>query len=259
MLSRLVIRLLGLVPASLARQLGQRTRLAHVLRPLVNRLVPATPTPVAVQSGQASGLRIIIDPRREKYYWTGAYESEVQDFLATHLTPGKVFWDVGAHYGFFAGLAARLVAPGGHVVALEPVPENFERLLDTVSRNQLDNVDPRRTAVGQTVGKVVLERGDETSMWSVSSNPDLEGALTVPCITLDVLMAECGQPPDVVKIDVEGAELSVIRGGVRLFREHHPILVVELHTDEIDECAALLPQSYTRRQLQGWRWAFVNE
>jgi FkbM family methyltransferase len=259
MLSQLVIRLLGLAPASLARRLGQSTRLARVFRPLVNRLVPATPTPVAVQSGHASGLRIVIDPRREKYYWTGAYESEVQDFLADHLTPGKVFWDVGAHYGFFAGLAARLVAPGGHVLALEPAPKNFERLLDTVSRNHLENVDPRRLAVGQTVGKVVLERGDTTSEWRVSPNPNLEGTLTVPCITLDALMAESGQPPDVVKIDVEGAELSVIRGGRRLFHEHRPILVVEFHTDEIDDCGALLPQSYTRQRLQGARWVFVSE
>jgi FkbM family methyltransferase len=259
MLSRLVIRLLGLAPASLARQLGQSTRLARVFRPLVNRLVSATPTVVAVQSGHASGLRIVIDPRREKYYWTGAYEPEVQDFLADHLTPGKVFWDIGAHYGFFAGLAARLVAPGGRVVALEPVPENFERLLETVSRNHLHNIDPRRSAVGQTVGKVVLERGDSTTMWSVGSNPDLEGTLTVPCTTLDVLMAESAQPPDVVKIDVEGAELSVIRGGRRLFSEHRPILVVEFHTNELDECAALLPQSYARRRLQGTRWAFVTE
>src|SRR5687768_8386050 len=70
----LLVRILNRVPGSVSASFASTSRRAQLLRPLVNRLVPSRETEVTVRAGAAEGLRLVIDPRREKYYWTGAYE-----------------------------------------------------------------------------------------------------------------------------------------------------------------------------------------
>ncbi|MHB8643448.1 MAG: hypothetical protein ACYDA3_11265, partial [Gaiellaceae bacterium] len=85
------------VPGAVARRVRAGTRTSRMLARLVNPLVPANETTVTIRSGPAAGMRIAIDPRREKFYWTGAYELEVQRALVRVLRPGMRFWDIGAH------------------------------------------------------------------------------------------------------------------------------------------------------------------
>ncbi len=93
----------------------------RLIRPLVTRLLPDEPTAVTLRSGVGAGLRLVIDPQTEKFLWAGDHEVAVQHELAATLRPGMVFWDEGAHAGFFS-IAGRLVGERGWVHAFEPMP-----------------------------------------------------------------------------------------------------------------------------------------
>jgi FkbM family methyltransferase len=227
--SAAVVRLVDAVPAPVASSFRSSSRAARVARPLLNRLLPAQTTEVAVRSGAAQGIRLVVLPRREKYYWTGAYEPGLQQALVRLLRPGAAVWDVGAHIGFFSLLAARLVGPDGVVHAFEPMSANRERLQASVALNPGANVVVHERALSAAPGRAELHGHDHSTMWSlVDTGRDGQ---PVEVVTLDLLAGELGTP-QLIKIDVEGAEVDVLRGGETLLGgASRPVLLVEF-TDE---------------------------
>jgi FkbM family methyltransferase len=237
-----LVAAMNAVPGSVAARFGTSAGPARVFRPLLNALLPTAPTTVVIRSGVLQGTRLRIDPSREKFYWTGLYEVGVQEAFVRLLRPGDTMWDVGAHIGFFAALAASRVGPGGRVHAFEPMPANRNRLLETIELNKLDQVEVHPIAVAGQTGASHLYGNSSTSMWSLVENPG-EKRIDVPCATLDDLIADASfGTPALVKIDVEGTEVDVLRGGLRLLTETSVVLVVEF-TDAavLEEARALLP------------------
>jgi FkbM family methyltransferase len=236
------------VPAPVARLFGTGSPLSRVLRPLVNRLAPRGQAWVAVRSGPAQGVRLLIDTQKEKFLWTGLHEPAVQAALQELLRPGMTFWDVGAHVGFFTVLGSRLVGAGGAVHAFEPMNENRLRLDAAVAMNGCGNVSIHGVALASTRGEAVLHAHDSSAMWSLAGEG--KGA-TVATETLDSLGLP---PPDMVKIDAEGVELDVLRGGAELLSAVRPALLVEFTTAQlVAEARALLPQ-YRFEHLDGNHW-----
>lgn len=242
----------NVAPSGVARRLPTTSRGARLLRPLVNRLLPAAETVVTVRHGRNRGLRIPICPRSEKYYWTGTYEAELQDALARLLGPGGVFWDIGAHIGFFSSLASRIVGPFGRVIAVEPYGENVLRLEKVLALNHLSNIDVLPLAILERAGHAVFLPAPSSSMGSVVKGPARAG-IRVPAQSLDGLMQHF-PAPDVVKIDVEGGELEVLRGAPRLLTETSAWIIVEL-TDakRIEDARSLLPR-HAFEQLSDVHW-----
>jgi len=251
-IERYVVSALNAIPPRLAAHVGARDVLARALRPVINVLVPPTAV-VTIRSGAARGMRIAIDAKREKYYWTGVYEEPVQNAIAEVLTPGNTMWDIGAHAGFFSLVGANCVRRGGLVHAFEPQPENFARLSATVAANGLhDVIRVHRQAVSARSADVQLYGHPSTSMWSLEERGDAP-ALSVPAVTLDDLAAsDCYGLPNLVKIDAEGAELDILRGGARLI-EHGTTFLIELHGTEAADVTALLPH-YRLRSLSERHW-----
>jgi FkbM family methyltransferase len=248
-----LIRLLDRTPAPVARVLRTSEPLRRVLAPLLNRLLPRAVSPVRVRSGPASGLVVYIEPRQEKFYWAGTHEREAQDQLVRRLAAGAVFWDVGAHCGFFSLLASRLVGDSGQVVAFEPMPENNARLRRGVAANRSANVEVVDHAVAESADKRSLAAHTQSTMWALVPGREAEG-VPVECTTLDDELDRRGTPPDLVKIDVEGAELDVLRGARTLLETARPTLLVEFHGDElIEEARELLP-GYELRFLGEKQW-----
>ena len=222
----------------MARLFATNSPFSRGLRPLVNRLAPQGPEWVSVRSGPARGVRLLIDTQKEKFLWTGLHEPGVQQAMQELLRPGMTFWDVGAHVGLFTILGARLVGREGRVHAFEPVEENRRRLLAAVEKNGCENVTVHEVALSSAPGEALLYPHESSAMWSLAG----EGGtgFTVRCETLDSLELP---PPDVVKVDAEGVELEVVRGGRRLLEEAGPTLVVEFMTGEHLEAAReLLPR-----------------
>lgn len=205
--------------------------IAHRLR---SHVLPKGTEWVQVQDGYARGLWIEIDLAHERTWWAGSHEPSVQRALQQLVAPGSVFYDIGAHIGFFSLPTAR---SGAHVTAFEPDPESAARLRKHATRNQFD--------VTLRVIEAALWSRSENSMTFRRGKPRSQGGIldgdhhpvtgTGPCIQvrafrLDDFVARGNPPPETVKIDVEGAAAEVLQGGIETLRSHRPALVVEVHT-----------------------------
>lgn len=242
-----VVSLVDAVPPVVAQRFRGDSRLASLVRPIANLLLPKDLTWITVRAGTGAGLRLVIDPRVEKSYWSGLFEPRVQAAVTQLLAPGGVLWDVGAHIGFISAIAARAVGPTGNVVAFEPLPQNVGRLRQTVEANALGNVTIREVAVSSSVGRSTFYVHSSSAMGGLTRT---NGAprIDVPTTTLDTELGR-SRPPELVKIDVEGHEQEVIAGGQRLFSDVRPLLIIELLTEQAVARAQALLRQYTLRRI----------
>lgn len=204
-------------------------------RPLRWRTLP-------IMSGPARGLKINLHGSAVQFA-TGAAERPMQEAVVAELRPGATFYDIGANVGFVTLLAARLVGPTGRVVAFEPVPENVAAIRHNLALNGIDWAEVRQTAVADKPGSAKLILSDVSAfsrLATVNVPTGARGQIEVQVTTVDEFMAS-GQapPPDLVKIDVEGAELEVIEGMRETLARHHPAVLTEVH-DCQSEYAALM-------------------
>lgn len=241
------------VPAPVVTSLRRIPVAARLIRPLVNRMLPEEPTAVTVRSGVGAGLRLVIDPQSEKFLWAGEHEPAVQQELAASLRPGMVFWDVGAHAGFFTVMAGRLVGERGRVHAFEPMPTTRARLQQSVAQSGLNNVTFHDCAISSEAGPVTIYEHRHSAIASLVRGPGAGVGHDVRCSTLDEVADELGDP-DVVKIDVEGVEADILRGGRRLLARRSSRVIVEFTDDTVlAEAHRLLP-SHEFRQLDDRHW-----
>jgi FkbM family methyltransferase len=140
--------------------------------------------------------------------------------FAQALRPGDVCLDIGAHIGYFTLLASRLVGPAGHVYAFEPSPVNYEALRANLSRNRAANVTALRVAIGEATDRALLHEAPGTNSGRATLRdvrPNLE-PIAADGVMVDVLPAVDAIPEDhlrrirVIKVDVEGYEVEVLRG-----------------------------------------------
>lgn len=225
-----------------------------VLGPLLRRLARRYPegSIVAIRSGPAAGLLWRRHRRFINAYWAGTYELPVQKALARTLRPGATFFDVGASAGFFTVLGARLVGERGKVVAIEPFPANAAVVREQFALNGFDaRAVVEEVALTDVEGEarfLVPEHGSG-KLLPVDTQATTIATKTT---TLDALCRRHGQP-DVVKMDVEGAEGAALRGGSELLRDGHATFIVELHGEEAPrQVQSILSQhGYTLYDLDG--------
>lgn len=186
-----------------------------------------------VQAGAGRGLRF--NPGRSAAsYVLGIAEPETQLALTTFLRPGMTFYDIGANVGFCSMIAGRLVNPEGRVISFEPMTENAAALKHNAAINQFNHISIFQTALGNTDGEMwfaTSERPTWGKLESVNSLPDRHlGNVRVAVRRLDSIVNEAAlPPPNLVKIDVEGAENDVLCGARDTLARHRPVLIIELH------------------------------
>ena len=143
-------------------------------------------------------------------YYCGLHEAEEMAFFLHFLRPADHFFDIGANVGSYTILAAAGV--GCSVVAAEPIEETRRWLERNVALNELDaRVRVLGAAVGEEVGKVRLTNDKDTVNHVLPSAAPGGTSVEVPMTTLDTLRSE--RAPTAIKIDVEGYEYAVLRGG----------------------------------------------
>jgi FkbM family methyltransferase len=240
---RAFLSLLNHTPSAFAAHFTTSSRAAAIVRPLLNRLVPGEDTIVCIRSGAAAGLFISIDPRREKFYWSGTHEPAVQDAFVSFVPPGATVWDVGAHAGFYSFLAAHLVGPGGSVLAFEPVPANLTRLRSGIVANGFNNITVCPRALAAAAGRATFFSSTNTSMGSLVPGQHHGEVFTVDTTTLDAIAQRAPTLPALVKLDIEGAEPEALIGGAELLLHARPILIVEcLNGPSVSAVRAAAPQ-----------------
>jgi FkbM family methyltransferase len=171
--------------------------------------------------------------------WLGTYEHAKQRAFAAEVRPGAVVFDIGAHVGFYALLSAVLSAPGGRVFAFEPSRSNVAQLRRHVALNRV-SVEPIDAAVADRDGEARFERGVDSYTGSLGDT-----GVPVRVVTIDAL-CEAGRlpKPDLMKIDVEGAEALVVKGASETIRTAGPVIFLAVHSAAArKECLALLERS----------------
>jgi FkbM family methyltransferase len=191
------------------------------------KLLPSSKV-VAIRNGPARGLKWIVGSSNHGC-WLGTFELESQRVFESIVRPGVTVYDVGANAGFFTLFFSRLTGPRGRVIAFEPCPYEMRYLLEHLRMNALENVLAFEVAVTDQTGLSGFSYGRARSQNTLVSST--ESSLQVATVTLDAF-AEGMPPPDFIKIDVEGAEASVLRGAAELLRKRRPALFLELHGDD---------------------------
>jgi FkbM family methyltransferase len=164
------------------------------------------------------------------------YEKEVFNELFRNLRPGSVFIDVGAHIGRYSFPVARFVGEDGIVVVIEPDPVSFRALSMGVELNGLRNVLALNVALGDREGKATLCQKFVTATSSIIEFNGCRRFVEVPLRRLDSIVEDLGlKRVDVIKIDAEGAEVQVLKGGVKTIMRFRPFIVVEVRNHNIDK------------------------
>lgn len=174
----------------------------------------------------------------------------------------RCVFDIGAHIGLVTMPMSSVLAPDGKVHAFEPADANHRLLIDHLSRNGIENVAVTKALVGATTATVrFYEQAEATGVNSIveqSDDPDYQET-RCPQVTLDELCRERDLTPEVIKIDVEGAEIDVLIGAAETLRRARPEIFLSVHPAHLaalgrscDELAKVIAElGYDCRDIGG--------
>lgn len=179
-------------------------------------------------------------------------------FIKT-LKPGNIFFDVGANVGYYTMLGAKLVGNTGSVVAIEPSVRNLSCLYRHIVLNKINNVNILPAACADNVSLTAFSLGINTAMGHIID--EKKGAVNntyfkvtpVTTITLDAVATTLNCVPDVLKIDVEGAELLVLQGAQQKVLKAKPKIFLSIHSPQLrSQCLTFLQSfNYNIQPLGG--------
>ena len=172
----------------------------------------------------------------------GGYEPEVSAFFDRVAAGGGVVYDVGANWGYYGVLLATNPAFSGTVHAFEAAPGTYRDLEATIDAAGLsDRVTCHRMGLSSEDGELPLVEGRHSALARIERTAGRHKATMVAVRRLDSLDLP---PPDFIKIDVEGHELDVLRGGARLLERVRPVVILENWFDRDQPAATLAPLSF---------------
>lgn len=177
-------------------------------------------------SGEAGGVSVYFN----------AIEAEQTTALVNTLSKGQVFFDIGANVGYYTILGSRLVGAQGIVVAFEPVIRNLSYLYQHVLLNKAHNATIISAACSDAVSFVSFTSGNNYATGFLATEHSHQIASNksttiVPTITVDKVVQQLGVSPHVIKIDVEGAEFSVLKGAQSTLYETKPRIFLSVHSE----------------------------
>ncbi|MFH1066298.1 MAG: FkbM family methyltransferase [bacterium] len=223
-----------------------RTFLGKALR-LPLKLIPSNSV-LPILSGKLRGKRWI-KGSGVAGFWLGCYESDKQKRFTQAVKPNMIVYDIGANVGFYTLLAAELTKPDGHVFSFEPVPRNVGFLHRHLILNHVENATVFSAAVGRSRGETTFHV-PANDFFTGKISP--EGNLCVQVLKLDDLCFHKEIfPPNLIKIDVEGAEYDVLCGAEETLRAFMPTIFLATHSPEVHRrcCAFLVQLGYKLHSL----------
>ena len=173
----------------------------------------------------------LANPEHQYLYFYGTHdERHVVTKLLKMIQPGDICWDIGANIGFYTCLLASRVEEAGAVVAFEPALRTCGYLCENVSLNQFTNVTVVNKGLGDKAEQRPLYYSEAGLAEGTASLKYANGRAASERVTLDTIdnLAHELPVPDFIKIDVEGYQLEVLRGGEHCLKMHAPLLMAEL-------------------------------
>jgi FkbM family methyltransferase len=191
---------------------------------------------------QINGETINIPLRFSRYY-PSFYEAEKTEFIKKNCKPGSTAIDIGAHIGIFSFFLAKQVGNQGKVYSFEPTPLTFKVLQKTIQFNHLEKiVEARQQAVSDSDRDVIFHVYENSSISNANSistpnDPDRDTKpIKVSAVHLDGLLADLNQQDlSFIKIDAEGAELDILKGGEKIIKKYKPYITLEVHPKSFEE------------------------
>lgn len=180
-------------------------------------------------------------------YIVGAYEPETTKLFEKIVKKGQTIIDIGADYGYFSLLAAKLVGPYGKVFAFEPYKERCEQYLSkNISLNKFRNTEIVQKAASDTADSHMYF-ADSRSLFNINNTVvgtyngvDRE---TVDSVRLDDFFKNYDRPIDLIKIDAEGGEMNVLKGAHDVLERNKNIKLILEVAPRIMRAAGLLPDN----------------
>lgn len=217
-------------------------RAAKARVPFLGRLALLLRKPwyVAIQSIYRDGVPIRFpDGRTAKVHprllgmQPALYEPELTRLIKENARAGSTVVDIGAHVGLHTLALSDCVGPSGQVIAVEPSPANAALLRFHIEANRLGNVRVIEALVADRIDAVAFSFRDDPTDPAGFANSlayDIGGRrIVLPMTNLDSICQDTN--PSLIKIDVEGAELLVLRGAAGLLTRAAPVLIVAVHPD----------------------------
>ena len=184
---------------------------------------------MAVDLGEHMGSQI---------FWFGYYARDVLFALRDKIHPGMVFLDLGANIGEVSLFAAKRVGPCGRVISFEPVDDLADKFAGNVAKNGFKQVLLLRAGVADKEGEAVIfiqpsrfRDGSEHRGLGTIYQSDIRSASTqtIPLTTVDKVVDDLRPPRvDIMKIDIEGAELAALHGAEKTLRRFKPSIAIEI-------------------------------
>jgi FkbM family methyltransferase len=158
------------------------------------------------------------------------HEPLVTRLLPETLKPGMNVVDIGSNIGYYALLEARLVGPSGKVVAIEPMRENARQLIQNVEANGYKNIVIHQLGIADRNGMEEMNVSEKSNWHTLGPVPWPTTQRQVPVSTLDVLVKRLSlKRVDLIRMDLEGYEITVIKGMLWTLRKYSPRMLVEIH------------------------------
>ncbi len=173
----------------------------------------------------------LANPEHQYLYFYGTHDERyVVTKLLKIIKPGDICWDIGANIGFYTCLLASQVKDRGAVLAFEPAVRTCDYLQENVSLNEFTNVTVVNKGLGENREQRQLYYSEAALAEGTASLKYPNGRTASERVTLDTIDNLIGKlpMPDFIKIDVEGYQLEVLRGGERFLKTHAPLLMAEL-------------------------------
>jgi FkbM family methyltransferase len=168
-------------------------------------------------------------------YVCGSYEPNEFNYLASYLKPGMVVVDAGANEGLYTLFASRRVGGAGLVLAVEPSPRELVCLQNNIARNRMTNIRVVPVALSDRTGCAMLklaenEHAGQNTLGEFVYDIQSAGTHEVEQRPLDIVLAQANvSRVDLIKADIEGAELALLMGARETLRRHRPTLLCEMH------------------------------
>ena len=241
--------LLKVVPFSLRSKIKYIPLLKQLQQYIVRRYLNGKSSTSTITAGPAKGLVFPFEFPQDKLIWTGTYELKFAQALASYIKPGYVCYDIGAYKGYYSGIMA--LKGAGEVFVFEPMPANIRKIKNLIKLNPDLKITLKEIAVADYSGDVEFKLMPEETMGKLSKSTfqayekEVE-ILKIPSYSIDDLIENGLREPDFIKIDVEGAEELVLEGAKNLLTRKKPILMIEVHSEEIGKrCNEMLKQIYS--------------
>ena len=194
----------------------------------------------------------------QSYIISHSWEELTTEVFQKVVKEGDTVVDLGANIGYFTLLAARIVGNKGKVYAFEPEPLNYSLLTKNIDLNGYENVVAVQKAISDATGKVrfFLDKKD-TGAHTMYQHGTGGEFIEVESTTLDDFFADKGQTINVIKMDVEGAEMAALSGMDRTIKENKNLkMFVEFYFPGIKH-AGHSPQEFVRKLLEDYRFSIL--